>query len=141
MSFFAAKTCRKAERKEKMKEEKITIETAIQCMAGERTVKIIKVVAESWKNSDLCHLTGIDENGGSHALTGMKDCEGTPLEQYEIADKWNFHEWLWSLYKETQYKIKNPQNPYHKEYCFTETGQEYCYESTDFKKHYTCSEE
>jgi hypothetical protein len=71
-------------------------------------------------------------DGGSYPVEEVMDDKGIELSSYAASDKWYFTEWLRSILKE---KLSG-----RKEYVFNEDGLEYWYNSTDFRRHYTCEE-
>ena len=58
-----------------------------------------------------------------------------PLEKYAADEPYYFCEWWRCLCKERQREIDG--KIYITEYCFTETGDEYWYQTDDFHRHYT----
>lgn len=80
--------------------------------------------------------------GEPHPFRAIIDGKSYSLEFVWIGEQklisYNDNEW-WYLsewYQAMQYYEKNKKT----DWCFTEEGLEYCYYSTDFKRHYTIFE-
>lgn len=111
----------------------------LPCYLGESEVRIVVVAAPELGRTTLENLTGITEEGKGLPLCMLSDRDHRPLTEYQNADKWHFQEWFQSLWKEERYR-KEHSNPYHKEYHYSDSGQEYWYQNDDFRKHFTCCE-
>lgn len=114
----------------------VKLSVSIPCYLGEKEVRIVNVTAPELGKTTLEYLTGVAEDGTEYPLRVLSDGDHKPLTDYQNAEQWHFQEWFRSLWKEENER----SNPYHKEYQFTDSGQEYWYQKTDFKRHYTCEE-
>lgn len=72
---------------------------------------------------------------GPYFLSDLCDKKGIPLNEYAVDEPYYFCEWWRCLCKERQREIDG--KIYITEYCFTETGDEYWYQTDDFHRHYT----
>ena len=116
-----------------MESKEIHVKTDMKCMSGGEQVRIVEVIAESWRKSNLANLTGVDENGKKYAMADMADSKGLPLQRFEDSNRRHFSEWLRCMCKEEEYR-KSGRN-FCTEYCYTEAGREYWYNNKDFKMH------
>lgn len=115
-----------------MKNEKQIIETNISCATGSCSITVAKVIEQYPQRNGLSKYLCITDDGEQHEMASLSDVNGRPLSEYSDYEPWYFDEWFRCLYKESQ----TPR----KEYRFTEDGQEYWYQRTDFKRHFTCME-
>lgn len=107
--------------------------TNISCTISGQSVTVIKVMAPLGIRSGLKDLIAVCEDGRVYPLDDFGDGNGIPLRDY----RWQIEEWFYSLCKELAYKRANPC---YKVYHYTDIGQEYWYEKTDFRKHFTACE-
>lgn len=117
----------------------VKISVSLPCYLEEKEVRIVSVTAQKSGKTTLEYLTGVAEDGTEYPLRNLSDGDHKPLTEYQNAEQWHFQEWFQSLWKEERYR-KMHSNPYHKEYQFTDSVQEYWYQNSDFIKHYTCDE-
>lgn len=113
------------------------ISTKLTAMKEGQAMEILFIIAPSWNEVDIKNLIAVCGNGKNYPLAVFCEENGKPLTAYEEDDPWHFGEWFHSLFKEQAHK---GPCPFHKEYHFNETGQEYWYQHDDFRKHYTCCE-
>lgn len=72
---------------------------------------------------------------GPYFLSDLCDRKGTPLNEYTTDEPYYFNEWWRCLCKEHKREMNG--EIYTTEYCFTETGDEYWYQTDGFQRHYT----
>lgn len=112
-----------------MPDEKVFIETNISCMTVFRVITVVKVIEQYPQREGMSKYLCITDNGEQHEMSSLLDQDGKSLSRYTEFEPWYFNEWFRCLWKESLTSRK--------EYRFTEDGQEYWYQSNDFKKHFT----
>ncbi len=115
-----------------MANEKAFIETNISCMTESCNITVVKVIEQYPQLNGISKYLCITDKGEYHGMSSLSDANGKPLSKYADFESWYFDEWFRCLWKESLSARK--------EYRFTENGQEYWYQRTDFKKHFTCME-
>ena len=72
---------------------------------------------------------------GPYFITDLCDTNGKALADLKDIEPYYFIEWWRCLSKELVRKARGEHCI--TEYCFTETGDEYWYQTDDFRRHYT----
>ena len=113
------------------------IKTKIPCIKGYCPITIIKVMEQYPGNSGISAFTCETDKGNMYPLSALRDENGKPLSDYQTDEPWYFNEWFRCLWEEAESERKQQ---FHKQYGFTDGGQEYWYQTDDFKRHYTSEE-